>query len=172
MMTTDRIRTRRHVEAMAALDTVELLAERVSNLLSHGRRMAMTQRYAWVNRPPKLSVGLTVREQGAWRQDNAAGFTVRLEGGSSLLLDVFGFAAYGYEGSATEAEAWKRYHAAKADSRVFFERRRNMTCVTINGGLPGDGPARDDLIVIQHWNDDGVCDERVIAFDLGADRDR
>lgn len=157
-----RIRTERHVTAMAALDTVELLAQRVTNLLSHDRRMAMTNRYAYVNDPPELTVGLLLEDMRLWSQADAVGFTVRLRPG---MLIGFGFVAYRHEGSGTEADAWKRYHACKADSASFFERRRSMTRVEITGGLPGDGPARDDRIVIQAWNGDGVCDERVIAFD-------
>ena len=158
-----RIRTQRHVTAMAALDTVELLAERATNLLSHNRRITMTQRYTWVEQPPEVKTGLHVEgEPHLWRQDDGIGFGVRL--GPDLLAG-FGFAAYAYEGNATEAEAWKRFHAAKAESDRFSERRRNMTEVTICGGMPGDSPARDDLIVVRAWNDDGVCDERVIAFD-------
>lgn len=167
-----RIRTQRHVTAMAALDTVELLAQRVTNLLSHGRRMAMTRRFVYVNDrfvyvndPPELTVGLVLEDAKLWSQVDAMGFTVRLRPGP---LVGFGFVAYQHEGSGTEAEAWKRYHAYKADSASFFERRRDMTHVEIIGGLPGDGPARDDRIVIQAWNRDGVCDERVIAFDSGG----
>lgn len=161
----DRIRAQRHVTAMAALDTVDLLAERVQQLLSHGRRMTMTRRYTYVNDPPEVIAGLTVRgEPKLWRQDDGAGFDVRL--GPDMLAG-FGFIAHGHDGSATEAEAWKRYHAAKAESSNFSERRRDMTLVEITGGMAGDGPARDDLIVIRAWNRDGVADERVIAFDTG-----
>lgn len=161
----ERIRTQRHITAMAALDTVELLADRVRQLLSHGRRMAMSRRYTWVNQPPEVHAGLVVAgEPKLWRQHDGVGFHVPL---GPELLASFGFAAYGHEGSATQAEAWKRYHAGKAEADSFFDRRRDMTYVEIVGGLPGDGPARDDLIVIRPWNRDGVCDERVIAFDTG-----
>lgn len=164
-MTADRISTQRHVTAMAALDTVDLLAARVTQLLSHGRRMTMTRRYTYVNDPPEVTTGLVLAgEPKLWRQDDAAGFDVRL---GPNFLTGFGFAAYGNEGSAAEAEEWARYHAGKPESDNFFERRRNMTLVEITGGLAGDGPARDDLIIIRPWNRDGVCDERVIAFDTG-----
>lgn len=161
----ERIRRQRHVTAMAALDTVELLAERVQQLLSHGRRIAMTRRYTWVNNPPEVYAGLLLAgEPKLWHQSDGVGFHVPLGPG---LMANFGFDAWGYEGSATEADAWVRYHAGKAEAESFFDRRRDMTYVEIVGGLPGDGPARDDLIVIRPWNRDGVCDERVIVFDTG-----
>jgi hypothetical protein len=34
----------------------------------------------------------------------------------------------------------------------------------------GTNHERDDLLVILAWNQHGVCDERVIAFDYGDDR--
>lgn len=161
----DRLRSQRHVQAMAALDTVELLAGRVQQLPSHGRRMTMTRRYTWTNEPPEVTAGLVLDgEPKLWRQDDGVGFVVRLAPG---LLAGFGFAAYGHEGSATEAEAWARYHAAEATNDDWFKRRRDMTLVEVTGGLAGDGPARDDLIVIRAWNRDGVCDERVVGFDTG-----
>lgn len=160
----NRIRSQRHVTAMVALDTVDLLAERVQQLLSHGRRVTMTRRYTYLDHAPEVLVGLHLAEEPkVWHRDDGAGFGVRL--GPDLLAG-FGFSAYGYEGSATEAEAWKRYHAGTEGGGP-FERRRDMVYVTINGGLAGDGPARDDLLVIRAYNGDGVCDERVVAFDTG-----
>jgi len=162
-MATDRINTLRHVTAMAALDTVDMLADRVENLLRHGRRMTMARRYTYVDQPPELTAGLTVDgKPHRWSKDDGAGFTVRLNPG---LLTGFGFAAYANDGSATEAEAWMRYHAAEAVHGDWSRRRRDMTLVEITGGLPGDGPARDDKLVIRYWNRDGVCDEVVVAFD-------
>ncbi|MEU8377460.1 hypothetical protein AB0C22_30730 [Micromonospora sp. NPDC048894] len=42
-----------------------------------------------------------------------------------------------------------------------------LTLIDITGGLPGDGPAHDDKLIIRAVNDDAVCDERVIVFDGG-----
>lgn len=156
-----RILTPGFVVAMVALDTVEPLAERIKQLLAHGRRMAMSQRYTWTQEPPKLYTGLTVKgTPELWRRRDDAGFSVRLEPGP---LMGFGFATHRHLGAATEQGEWARYHAAEGESPDFFKRRRNMTCVTITGG--GECALRDDSIVIQEWNDDGVCDERVIAFE-------
>jgi hypothetical protein len=42
MTTVDRCRTQRDLHAMVALDNIDVLAERVTNLLSHGRRILRT----------------------------------------------------------------------------------------------------------------------------------
>jgi hypothetical protein len=153
----DRIRTDYHVTAMVALDTFDLIAERVRRLLSHDRRMSMTQRYTWTGNSPDLHVGLAVFDI----QQGTDWFHVRLEPG----LQGFGFAGYAHDGNTTEAESWKRYHAGKHESKDFFERRRDMTLIELTGGREQDDPSRDDRIVIHAYNRDGVCDERVIGFD-------
>lgn len=148
----ERIRTDFYVSAMVAGDTIELLAERVKRLVSHGRRIAMTQRYIHTGNPPHLFAGLTVASTNTWPD----AFSVRLEPGA---LFGFGFSVE----QATEAEAWKLYHTGLADSPDFQRRRRDITHVEITGGVYG--ASRDDQIVISEWNGDGACDERVIAFD-------
>lgn len=155
MPSPDRIRTMRDVTALVALDTVELLAERVTNLLSHGRRMSLTHRYTYTDHPPDVFAGLTLLEEPTlWRRDHGIGFDVRLQPG---VLAGFGFSAYCGE-SDTEADAWRRYHATN-------DKRRDVTLLGITGGMAGDGPARNDKLVIRRWNRDGVCIEQVIAFD-------
>ncbi len=167
---TARIGRQRHCTAMVALDTVDQIADRIVNLLSHNRRITIAHRYAtYTDSPAELAVGLTVDgDPKRWRQDNGAGFHVRLKPG---ITAGFGFAAYGHDGNTTEAEAWQRFHAAKAEADSWFDRRRDMTWVEIVGGLAADGPARDDRIVIRAWNRDGVCDEKVIGFDYGDDEE-
>jgi hypothetical protein len=171
-MSVSRIASQRDVNAMVALDNFDLIEARVRKLLSYGRRISMTQRYTYVGHAPELHVGLTLdtdaRGDGitSYRDDSGAHFGVFLKPG---LMSGFGFSAYTSDGNATEAEAWKRYHAKKATSADFFERRRRMTQIRLVGGMEGDfGPARDDLIEIKAWNDDGVCSERVIGFDTLA----
>ncbi|MFI1194118.1 hypothetical protein ACH4T9_12785 [Micromonospora sp. NPDC020750] len=165
-VTADRILTQRHLHAMVALDTAGHITERVRNLLAHGRRITLTDRFTYVNDPPKVTAGLTVEQVRPWSSDQGKGLDVRLKPG---LLAGFGFAAYAAE-NVTEAEEWKRFHAGKHVGDRWDERRRDMTEVTITGGLPGDGPARDDQLVIRAYNRDGVCTERVVAFDYGPDR--
>lgn len=167
----ERIRGQRRVEAAVALDTIEALTTRITNLLRWDRRIAMTERYTWVNHPPRLHVGLTVDVDGintrANRGDDgtlrSAWLHVRLHPG---ILTGFGIGVDDSRGPATEADGWRRYRAGEAVHADWSRRRRNITVVTITGGMDGDtGPAADDLLIIKSWNDDGVCDERVIGFD-------
>lgn len=162
-----RVRTQRHVEVMLALDNFQAVADRIRNLVSSGRRIAMTQRYTGSPHPPELYVGLTLDRRA--RGDGI------VEGGDDTgrhlmvyltSLRGFGLSAYAHDGNTTEAEARERYRKG-ADSDDHWARRRNLTVITINGGLGGDSPARDDSITIEHWNEHGVCDERVIGFDYG-----
>jgi hypothetical protein len=110
-----------------------------------------------------MKVGLTVGEVKVWKRDDSAGIGVHLRPG----LEGFGINAYSGEAD-TEKEAWARFHADTNTPKKL----RDLTEVTINGGMTGDGPARDDLLVIREWNTHGVCDERVIGFDYGPDRQR
>jgi hypothetical protein len=171
MAVIDRIATQRHIDAMVALDNFDLITTRILKLLSWNRRISMTQRYTYVDSPPDLEVGLTLdtdaRAGGISSGGDSEGrfFGVSLKPG---LTSGFSIGAYASDGNATEAEAWKRYRDAK-DATDFWAKRRNMTLMTLIGGLEGDrGPARDDLIVIRAWNQHGVCDEKVIGFDTDA----
>ncbi|MER7331737.1 MULTISPECIES: hypothetical protein [unclassified Micromonospora] len=166
MNPTDRILHERYLHAMVALDTVDAIAERVRNLSSHGRRITVTDRFTYVDRPPKVTAGLTVDRLDPWANDRGKGLRVLLKPG---LMTGFGFAAYTGEND-TEKGEWKKFHAGKSVSDRWDERRRDVTEVEMIGGLPGDGPARDDQLVIRAWNRDGVCTENVIAFDYGPDR--
>ena len=166
----NRIEAMRHCDAMVAVDNFDLIVARVRKLLSYGRRMSMTQRYTYVDSPPDLYVGLTLETeayQGGFSQgrtDDGCHFGVSLRPG----IRGFGLSAYASDRNATEREAWARYHAGSHDAERRLE-RRNMTMVTLTGGMDGDfGPARDDLIVIRAYNTHGVCDERVIGFDTDA----
>jgi len=162
-VTTDRILTQRDLSCMVAVDNIDHIGQRIRNLLSHNRRITVTERYTYVNDPPKVTVGLTVDDIRVWSNERGGGIGVHLKPG---LLAGFGVSAHAGEND-TEAAEWKRFHAAEAVSGDWVKRRRDMTRIDITGGLDGDGPARDDLIVIRHWNRDGVCDERVVAFDDG-----
>ncbi len=154
-MTTDRfLSTRSHCNAMVALDTVDALAERVVNLLSHGRRITLCRRYVDRNGTPEVYAGLTPsQDPNVWNRGGTAGFGVRLD--QPGRLHAFGFSAQAGVNDTEEGE-WKRYHAGD---------RVDMTEVIVTGGMPGDSPARDDLLEIRHWNSNGVCEEIVVAFD-------
>lgn len=161
-MNTDRLNHDREVRAAVALDTIDILADRVRNLLASGRRMTLVNRYTYIDAPPTVTAGLTVDgEPQCWRNAQGSGFVVRLKPG---VLCQFGFAAYTGEHD-TEADAWRRYHDGKSIADNYLERRKNVTEVTMVGGLPNSGPGRDELLVIRAWNRDGVCEETVVAFD-------
>lgn len=155
---TTRITTDHDITAMVALDTIQPLAERITRILSHGRRIAIAHRRAtYLNDAPEVHAGLTVaRNPKLWDRDGGIGFHVALTGDSNSLVAGFGFSAYPGEQCDTEDEVWRRYRV---------ERRRNMTEVRIVGGIEGSGPQPTDRITIRIWNKDGVCGETVIAFD-------
>lgn len=171
MAVIDRIATERYINAVVALDTFDLIVARVRKHLSWGRRISMTQRYTYLDRAPELEVGLTLdteeRNGGitVGGDSNGRFFGVTLRPG---LMTGFGFGAYASDGNRTAEEAWKRYHAGE-NAADHWSKRRNMTLVTLTGGMEGDlGPARDDLIVIRAWNQHAVCEEKVIGFDTDA----
>jgi hypothetical protein len=170
---TDRIATTHNLTAMVALDTIHPLAKRITQLLNHGRRITIAHRHAtYLNDPPKIHARLVVNgEPRIWDHNWGAGLNVPLTDGSDGPGFWFGIAAFPGGRYDTEAEVWKRYHASKAESDNPFERRRHMTEVRIVGGVEGFGPGRDDRIVIRHWNENGVCDETVIAFDNGNEEE-
>jgi hypothetical protein len=163
----DRIRNQYNVTAAVALDTVDPLAERVRNLLAAGRRMTLVRRYVDHHGSPEVTPGLVLdgepRRHGNY---GGAGFSVRLKPG----IQGFGFSAYASDGNATEAEVWKRYHAAKDGDH--WSRRRNITIVEVDGGMDNSGPGRSDRLTITHWNEHGVAEEIVVAFDYGPNEER
>lgn len=145
----DRILTNRHVLAMVAADTVHLLADRVERLFSHGRRVALAQRYPDHDTAPSLAAGLGLVE--LVRHDHG-GIGVYLTG---AVTNRFGFHGHDHP---TEEKAWAVYRSAD-------RRPADLMYVGLTGGLPGDGPAADDRIVVTRWNHDGIRNEVVVAFD-------
>jgi hypothetical protein len=168
-MNVGRIQTEHDVTAMVALDTAEMLARRVCNLLAHDRRIAMYSRWPSLADAPTLVAGLTLDgPPKLWSDARGSGLQVDLKPG---VLQGFSFVAYPDEND-TEAADRKRYHALADSSDDYRKRRRQMTEVRIVGGLEGLGPSRYDLVEIRRWNDDGVGSEVVVAFDGGPERDR
>lgn len=159
MPSPERITTSQTVTAACALDTVPLLAARVRNLLSWGRRITVAE-----SQGGELTVqaGLVVADDmeqpvrdsvqpGQW-----ATFGVHLAPG----IHSFGFAAYASDGNATEMEVWRRYHAGD---------RRDITLVDITGGMQDRvSPGRADSLTVTRWNAHGVVIQTVIAFDTHA----
>ena len=151
----DRIRSDHHVTALVAPDTFIPLALRVQRLLSHGRSISVAHSYAtYTRRPPEIHVGLRV---------------VKIRDGHGIWVVCepdfgFGFDIEDRAGDRCETDVWRRYHDGKHEAESFFDRRRDMTEVTLTGGREGDEPNHEDSIVIRRYNGDGVCDERVIGF--------
>lgn len=157
----NRLRTHRTVTEMVALDTINELAARVTQLLSHGRRVAMTcqstysddtRGYLDVRAGLELACPVEIVER-----HGVVNVSVRLGRG---LLDGFGFSA-DPTNSPTAADVWRRYHQGQAD-------RYSMTQIEINGGMAGDGPCTEDRLTVRRWTDNGRLEERTIVFDAGT----
>lgn len=154
----DRIRTTRDLTAMVAMDTAAGLAARFEQLLSHGRRMCLSVRVG--DGPAEVTAGLTLAEPT--RLSTTAReviYFARL----APNLSGFGISAYANEGD-TEADIWRRF---RAHGGIY---RRDMTQVTVRGGLPGAGPDRTDQIAIRRWNTAGAIIEHVVGFDFDTAR--
>lgn len=155
-MSVDRIRGEHRVTAMVAPDTFPPIAQRVERLLPPGRRLAVAHTYAtYTGQPPRVYPNLTVD-----RVRDGHGLWVVCDPDFGFGLDVDERA-----GDRCEADVWRRFHNGRHEADRYDQRRRNMTEVTLVGGREGDGLRDDDQIVIRYYNGDGVCDEKVIAFE-------
>lgn len=155
-----RIAAMQQVTAMCALDSIDFLADRVERLLAHGRRMTLVGRWIDSEATPTVETGLTVR--GKLERHRTTGGIVVTAHLHPSLAHTFGFSAS--DGvDDTEAQAWEQYHHTSGD-------RQQLTQVTISGGLPGNGPATTDQIVIRHWNSYNRCWETIVAFDTGGEQ--
>jgi hypothetical protein len=150
------------VTEMVAMDTIVPLAQRVIALFGHGRRVTKAARFVYddgTDSGLELKAGLLPAASPHLdiRSDKTVSFHVQL-GASSL--DGFGFSAFPSD-MENSAELWGRYHQGPAG-------RRNMTQVTLTGGLPGNGHGSNDQLIVRHWNSYGVCREITIVFDGGT----
>lgn len=173
MMHPERILRDDYVDTMVAADTFDLLYQRIEPMVTAGRQMALAVReFTYLHRPPVVYAGLTLKPgTGIWVQNQ----TSRVHCGIVLLtgrpgLDdqiSFGFGAgiYRDSGNETERESRGRYDTHQAEADSHFDRRRNMTHVVISGGLPGSRYLISDQVVVSEWNEDGVCTEKVLAFE-------
>lgn len=157
MNPTTRILTQSHCTAMVAVDSIDPIVQRVQALLAHGRRISVARGYVDSDAPNKVVAGLKVDEVRVTRTDSGGGIGVHLK----PTREGFGLRAYPGD-PATEREAWDRFH---------LNDRGDLVRVTFTGGLPDDGPHRDDQLVIRRWTPGcGRCEEIVVAFDPGPDR--
>lgn len=149
----------RSVTALVAADTYQDLAVRVANLFGHHRHIAMGESIIYSDGVrdgrPELRTGLTLlRPVELWNRSNGSrGITVALQPD----LRSIGFSI----GDDTPDEATLRERFDRGDCA-------GLTQIKIRGGMPGDGPTRDDALTICQWNERGVCREYVIGFDYGT----
>lgn len=155
-----RIMNNRAVKAMVAADTYQDLAARVANLFGHHRHISLVEGQLYPDGTrdgtPQLRTGLTLlRPAEKWtRTDGARGITVALQPDLCSL----GFSVGGAD-TPDERAQWERHDAGDL---------AGLTQVRITGGMNGDGPARDDTLVIRQWNDRATCRETIIGFDYGT----
>lgn len=150
-----------YVEIIAAMDSMDVIAERIKRLFGHGRRVALTDRYVdSMFTAPRLHVGF---ELDAYRDGMAYSSSgdfrelmIYLRNRGRTETIGIGAAAGQHD---SEAEQWRRYSQTSGDNL------RDLTLVTFDGGQDGFGPGVEDSVLIQHWNTHGVLRERVIGFD-------
>lgn len=159
----ERILTHHDVTAACALDTVPLLAARVRNLLSWGRRISVASRWLGARDGDlDLHAGLVVAEdmggrviRGLVRPGEYATFSVQLTGGVIVAFD-----AYAADEGATEMQVWRRYHDGE---------RRRITLVRVVGGLDDRvSPGACDQITITSWGPNGAGRQTTVGFDSHA----
>lgn len=149
-----------HTRAWVAPETVDLLGQKMIGLVGD-RRMTKAHRYLGEGRgTPELTAGLRV-----WHGGYGGPTTVRpgLSAGISFssrrrLLEGIGFSVR--EDSETEDQIAERYDHPE---RQWLGQRRDITLVELTG-WPGE-PSSDDSIRIEFWNEHGVGQETLIAFD-------
>lgn len=149
----------RNTQAFVATDTVDLLGRKMIGLVGD-RRMTKAHRYLGEGRgTPELRAGLRV-----WHGGYGEPTTLRPGLSASIsfanrrhLLEGIGF---GVRGDETEDQVAERYDDPE---RQWLGKRRDITLVELTG-WPGE-PGSDDSIRIEFWNESGVGQETVIAFD-------
>jgi hypothetical protein len=182
-MNPQRILSEHDIDAMVAGDTVDLLVERVTGMVTAGRGMALAVRESTYTNPPVVltsgwKLDTSARSGGVWVDRNFSAHDgqlhslwcgIALTTGGDRYEDQMGFgfgeSLHKNSGNATEREAWDRYHQHQAEHDDHFQRRRDMTHIAIIGGVPGRRYTAKDSITVSAWNRDGVCTEKVLGFD-------
>jgi hypothetical protein len=182
---------RRDAWAIAAMDTMPQITERILGIVGEGRVINKTFTYVHDGGLEDLgrldhATGLHKGGHAAhpeghsvWQRDDQAGFAVYLTHGYNSLGTMEGFSvgAMAYN-AATEKEVRARYDRAMAarkakkeaerkgqkyDWRVHGETRlEEITRVEMHG-IPGE-PHRNDRIEIEDWNQHGVLCNTIITF--------
>jgi hypothetical protein len=151
---------RRDTWAFVAAENVDMLAEKLVGIIGD-RRMTKVHRYLGE------SAGTPTVRAGLWVNRGAPGEGVNRHPGRSVgiylagspyLLEAVSLAAY-VDGETEEQAAEKYHHPEKQ----WLGQRRNITRVELRG-WPGQ-PSREDSIRIEYWNEHGVGQETLVAFD-------
>lgn len=151
----DRCRLR-DTHAFVVADTVDPLADKLLGIIAD-RRMAKVHRYLGESAgSPRVFVGLRVDQRSFSPITRLPRQGVALHLAGQWKLE--GLALWAEDGS--EQAAARRYHHP---DKEWLGQRRNITKVELQG-WPGS-PSREDLITIEHWNEHGVGQETIVAFD-------
>lgn len=149
----------RYTRAFVTADTIDLLGAKMIGIIAD-RRMTKMHRYLGKKGgTPRLFSGLRVWHGGF---GGPTSFQPRQSVSVSLvsphrLLEGVGFSVRGDE---TEEQISERYHyPAYSDE----ESHRDITMVQLTG-WPGE-PGKDDSILVEYWNENGVGQETTLVFD-------
>lgn len=151
---------RRDTAAFVAPETVDLLGQKMIGIIAD-RRVTKVHRYLG-DRPgvPTVRTGLRLWHGGF---DNATRLRSRVSAGVSLASHQHPFEGLGFSiglDDETEQQVADRYHHPE---KHWLGQRRDITYVELYG-WPG-GPGRDDRIRVEYWNEHGVGQETLLAFD-------
>lgn len=168
---------RADVHAFVALDTIDLLVDHMVGLIGQNRRFTILDQYL-SDRPTSLhdtgwraQTSLRLDPETRYAGDGAHRWEQRcFPTGKGVTfyttpgLGAFGISVYDLDHekhNRTEEAAAAYYHAHQSND--VFSRRRNVALVRMQG-WPGQ-PSRSDRILIEDWNDHGVCRETLVLFE-------
>lgn len=143
--------------SFVTLMTVDVLARKLIGIVGDRRMTVMRRHLGERGGSPTVKVGLRPNRRGYGPPVNH-----RLGQGISISLmpDIEGIGFSVQSHSDTEAELFERYNHPE---RHWLNRRENIVYVELRG-WPGQ-PHREDTIRIERWNESGVGEEIIVAFD-------
>ncbi|QWF85757.1 hypothetical protein [Amycolatopsis sp. CA-230715] len=151
---------KRRTWGFVAPDTVDALGEKMVGIIAE-RRMTKMHRYLGERAGrPTLYAGLRV-----WTGGVFPGVTIRPRQSASVALashqrPIEGVSFRIGRDALTEDQLAQRYHRSGQQG---LDERRDITMVELTGS-PG-APSGDDSVRIEYWNENGVGQETIIAFD-------
>lgn len=160
MWTIEKRCQRRDTAAFVAPETVDLLGQKMIGIIAD-RRVTKVHRYLGDRSGiPTVRTGLRVWPGGfsgpTWiRPGQSAGI--------NLANHQHPFESVGFSiafDTEIEEQVAERYHHPE---KHWLGQRRDITYVELYG-WPG-GPAREDRIRVEYWNEHGVGQETLVAFD-------